>query len=171
MADAERLGIDQHEGGARHLLAAVDPGVIGAALDHHVAGLELHGRVIHVHVELALHHDHVVDGLGAMHAAGIAGVEGEPREPRAEPRGRPSAGGGVPRMRAPISSTFSPSGIAAGAPSVIQISVDCAPDAPPLWLIASPSMITLATFFSSCPVTTRRIGGYFGCLLLMSALS
>src|SRR6478672_12934256 len=41
VADAERLGIEQHEGGARDFLAAVDPGVIGAALDQHVAGFEL----------------------------------------------------------------------------------------------------------------------------------
>ncbi len=66
-------------------------------------------------------------------------------------------------MRAPRSSTCSPTGISAGAPSVIQIRVDWAPEAPPLWLVASPSMITLATFLLSWPVTTRRIGGYFGC--------
>src|SRR5262245_2944769 len=80
----------------------------------------------------------------------------------------PFTGGGVPRMRAPRSSMCSPIGIAAGAPSVIQISVDCAPDVPLLWLVAAPSMITLATSLSSCPVTTRRIGGYFGCSALIA---
>ena len=54
--------------------------MIGAALDHHIAGLELDGGVIHVHVELALHYDHIVDGLGAVHAAGIAGRKGDHRE-------------------------------------------------------------------------------------------
>src|SRR5262245_9292508 len=83
----------------------------------------------------------------------------------------PFGGGGVPRMRAPTSSTCSPTGISAGSPSVIQISVDCAPDAPPLWLAASPSMITLATLLSSWPVTTRRIGGYFGCSELIACPS
>src|SRR5262249_19708604 len=83
----------------------------------------------------------------------------------------PLGGGGVPRMRAPRSSTLSPIGISAGAPSVIQISVDCAPEAPLLWLVASPSLITFATLLWSWPVTTRRIGGYFGCLVLISALS
>src|SRR5215470_1974984 len=80
----------------------------------------------------------------------------------------PLAGGGVPRMRAPRSSTCSPTGISAGAPSVIQIRVDWAPDAPPLWFMASPSMITLATLLLSWPVTTRRIGGYFGCSALIA---
>ena len=40
----------------------------------------------------------------------------------------PFGGGGVPRMRAPRSSTVSPIGISAGAPSVIQIRVDWAPE-------------------------------------------
>src|SRR5262245_7098690 len=82
----------------------------------------------------------------------------------------PLTGGGVPRMRAPRSSTCSPTGISAGAPSVIQIRVDCAPDAPPLWLVASPSMITLASLLSSWPVTTRRIGEYFGCSVLIASV-
>src|SRR5262245_28621948 len=82
----------------------------------------------------------------------------------------PLAGGGVPRMRAPRSSTCSPTGISAGAPSVIQIRVDWAPDAPPLWLMASLSMITLATLLLSWPVTTRRIGGYFGCSALIDVV-
>src|SRR5579884_366748 len=50
LADAERLGVDQHEGDARPRGAAVGPGVIGAALYHDVAGLQLDGRVVHVHL-------------------------------------------------------------------------------------------------------------------------
>src|SRR4051812_12312968 len=77
IADAEGFGIEQHECGPRDLLAAIDPAVIGAALDQHVAGLELHRGLIHVHVELAHHDDDVVDGFGAVHAAGIPGREGD----------------------------------------------------------------------------------------------
>src|SRR5262249_29870351 len=68
----------------------------------------------------------------------------------------------------PRSSTCSPTGISAGAPSVIQIRVDCAPEAPALWFPAAPSMITLATLLLSWPVTTRRIGGYVGCSTLIA---
>ncbi len=110
MADAERLGVDEHEGRARHLLAAVDPGVIGAALDQDV-------------------------------------------------------------MRAPRSSTSSPIEMSAGAPSVDQIRVEVAPEAPALALVAGPSMITLATLFRSWPVTTRRIGGNFGWPVLIALRS
>src|SRR5262245_13032348 len=80
----------------------------------------------------------------------------------------PLAGGGVPRMRAPSASNCSPTRISAGGPSVLQISVDWAPEAPPLWLRAAPSMITLATLLLSWPVTTRRIGEYFGCSALIA---
>ena len=41
MPDAERLGVDQHDGQACARLGAVHPGVIGAALDHHVAGAQV----------------------------------------------------------------------------------------------------------------------------------
>ena len=41
--------------------------------------------------------------------------------------------------------------------SVIHISVERAPT--PLWLVARPSIKTLATLLASCPVTTRRTGG------------
>src|SRR5712692_1468837 len=54
VADAEWHGVDQHEGDARPLGAAIGPGVIGAALDHDIAGLELHGRGVHVHLDFAL---------------------------------------------------------------------------------------------------------------------
>src|SRR4051812_44871392 len=39
--DAQRFGIEQHEGGPRDLLAAIDPSMVGSALDQHVAGFEL----------------------------------------------------------------------------------------------------------------------------------
>src|SRR5260221_6667637 len=69
----------------------------------------------------------------------------------------PFGGGGVPTMRAPESSIFSPTPISAGFLSVIHISVDRA--SLPLWLVARPSIRTLATLLASCPVTTRRTGG------------
>src|SRR5689334_19722034 len=69
----------------------------------------------------------------------------------------PFGGGGVPTMRAPMSSIFSPTPISAGFCSVIHISVEREPV--PLWLVARPSIRTLATLLASCPVTTRRTGG------------
>src|SRR6476659_7915709 len=69
----------------------------------------------------------------------------------------PFGGGGVPTMRAPMSSTFSPTAISAGFCSVIHISVEREPV--PLWLVVRPSIRTLATLLASCPVTTRRTGG------------
>src|SRR5688572_16112778 len=69
----------------------------------------------------------------------------------------PPAGGGVPTMRAPMSSAFSPMPMSAGFRSVIHISVDRA--SVPLWLVARPSIRTLATLLASWPVTTRRTGG------------
>src|SRR6266700_6397998 len=83
----------------------------------------------------------------------------------------PCAGGAVPRMRAPRSSTSSPIEMSAGAPSVDQIRVEVAPEAPALALVAGPSMITLATLFRSWPVTTRRIGGNFGWPVLIALRS
>src|SRR4029450_3448418 len=73
VADAERLGVDESEGNTRALVTAVGPGVVGAALDHDVALLELDRGVVHVHLDLAFHHDDVVDGFGAVHVRGIAG--------------------------------------------------------------------------------------------------
>src|SRR5262249_56365151 len=59
MTNPQWHGIDQHEGDAGALVAAVGPGVVGAALDHHVASLHLHRRIVHVHLDLALEHDHI----------------------------------------------------------------------------------------------------------------
>src|SRR5215510_11792164 len=63
----ERLRVDQHEGNARALVAAVRPGMVSAALDHDIAGPQLDRRLIHVHLDLALDDDDVVECLGAVH--------------------------------------------------------------------------------------------------------
>src|SRR4029077_6867274 len=74
----------------------------------------------------------------------------------------PLAGGAVPRMRAPRSSIASPTAISAGVLSVDQIRVETVPGDDVFQLVAAPSITTLATWRASCPVTTRRIGGYSG---------
>src|SRR5262245_56187800 len=61
------LGIDEDEGNATGLGSAVDPGVVGALLDQHVAGLEMDLAVVDQHVDLTLHDDGVVDGERAVH--------------------------------------------------------------------------------------------------------
>src|SRR5262245_41644859 len=45
-----------------------------------IAGLQLDRRLIHVHLDLALDDDHVVDGLGAVHVRLIAGRKVDHRE-------------------------------------------------------------------------------------------
>jgi hypothetical protein len=75
MTDAERFGVKQHDRQPRRLFAAIDPGVIGAALDHDVAGAELHACFVHIHIDLARKHDDVIDRLGAVHFGGDAGRE------------------------------------------------------------------------------------------------
>src|SRR5262249_28237777 len=47
------LRVDQDEGDAAGLGAAVDPGMVGALLDQHVARLEVHLDVVEQHVDLA----------------------------------------------------------------------------------------------------------------------
>src|SRR5713101_1461538 len=64
-------GVDQHEGDAGARIAAIGPGMVGAALNHHVAGLQIHRRIVHVHLYLALDDDDVIDGLGAVHPRGV----------------------------------------------------------------------------------------------------
>src|SRR5678815_2322417 len=78
----------------------------------------------------------------------------------------PFAGGAVPMMRAPRSSTFSPMEMSAGVRSVDQIRVETVPALGYLALVAGPSMTTLATFLASWPVTKRRMGGYCSLTLL-----
>jgi hypothetical protein len=88
VADAERLGIEQHDGKPRRLLAAIDPSVVGAALNHDIAGPQLYGGLVHVHLDLARQHDDVVDGLGAMHFRRDARREFHDDEARAVRRRR-----------------------------------------------------------------------------------
>src|SRR5882762_3808519 len=71
----------------------------------------------------------------------------------------PFGGGGVPSWRAPMSSTFSPTGMPAGVRSVHQIRVETPPDFEVRLLVTGPSIRIFAIPFASCPVTTRRIGG------------
>src|SRR5258706_139400 len=71
----------------------------------------------------------------------------------------PFGGGGVPTMRAPMSSGFSPIEMSAGIRSVHQISVETIPAARCLAVVARPSCTTLATVPSSCPVTMPPIRG------------
>src|SRR5258707_4374176 len=85
VTDPQWSGVDQHKGDAGAPVAAIGPGVVGAALDHDVARLHLHRRIVHVHLDLALEHDDVIDGLGAVHARLVARREindGEPRPVR-----------------------------------------------------------------------------------------
>src|SRR5450432_508733 len=78
--DPERLRVKQHEGDAGDFRATVDPRVICTTLHHHVAGAEGNTRVVHQHLELALQHDHVVDGFRPMHRATLPGPEIDYRE-------------------------------------------------------------------------------------------
>src|SRR4051812_12995937 len=71
----------------------------------------------------------------------------------------PFAGGAVPRLRAPRSSTFSPIAISAGVSSVDHINVDADRGREDRTLVAGPSIRTFATPLASWPVTMRRIGG------------
>ncbi len=71
----------------------------------------------------------------------------------------PLGGGGLPRTRSPMSSIVSPMAMSAGVRSVHQTRVETVPGPGCFALVAGESISTLATFFESCPVTTRRIGG------------
>src|SRR5215471_11773173 len=81
----------------------------------------------------------------------------------------PLAGGAVPMMRAPRSSTFSPMAMSAGVRSVDQIRVETVPALGCLALVAGPCMMTLATPRASWPVTKRGIGGWLGFSLTICA--
>ena len=69
VTDVQRFGVDEDERDAGGFGSAVHPGVVRAALDQGVAGTELHGRVVHHHVDFAGEDDHVVDRFGAVHRA------------------------------------------------------------------------------------------------------
>src|SRR5258708_1127164 len=60
-------GVDQHESDATGLGAAIDPGVVGALLPQHVAGLEMDLAIVEQHVDLARQDDGVIDAARAMH--------------------------------------------------------------------------------------------------------
>ena len=62
------LPVDQDECDHGRRVRPVAPGVVGAALDQDVAGLQHHVFVVEQHRDLAREHDRVVDGLGAVHA-------------------------------------------------------------------------------------------------------
>src|SRR5215813_14357564 len=61
------LRIDQDEGDAAGLGAAIDPGVIGALLHQYVARLEMNFRIVEQHVDLAGHDDGVIHRARAVH--------------------------------------------------------------------------------------------------------
>src|SRR6185436_21156592 len=69
-AGLDRLGRDENDGEHARRGPPVHPVVDGAALDHHVSGLQVDDRVIQLHVDLAGHHDDVVDRVRPVVAGG-----------------------------------------------------------------------------------------------------
>src|SRR5262249_56003177 len=66
-ACGDRLGRYLREGDDAGRRALVHPVVDGAALDQHVAGLEVHAPpVVELHIDLARDHRPVVDRIGAV---------------------------------------------------------------------------------------------------------
>ncbi len=61
------LAVDQDEAYPARLVRPVGPGVVGAALDDHVARLAQHLGVVEHHPDLAGQDDAVIDRLGAVH--------------------------------------------------------------------------------------------------------
>src|SRR5207253_1461607 len=61
------LRVDEYHGDDARLVAAHAPGVVGAALDEDVAGLEQRLPLVDDGVDLALQHHDVVDGAGLVH--------------------------------------------------------------------------------------------------------
>jgi hypothetical protein len=71
------LTVDQYKGDPASLARTVGPTMIGTALDNDVAGSNRGFADIHDECQLALEHDSIVDGLGAVHegvARACAGV-------------------------------------------------------------------------------------------------
>src|SRR6516225_4010991 len=64
----DRLGIDQHESDIGRFIGAVAPGVIGAALNQDVAGLEQNLALVHQRVNLTRQHDGVIHRAGLVKA-------------------------------------------------------------------------------------------------------
>ncbi len=71
----------------------------------------------------------------------------------------PFTGGAEPSVRLPISSIDSPTAISEGIESVAHINVEIIATSGYFSFVAAPSMMTLAVWFASCPVTTRRMRG------------
>src|ERR1700730_18221224 len=61
------LRIDQDEGDAAGLAAAIDPGVIGALLHQDVSRLQVNLRIVEQHVDLAGHDDGIIHLASPMH--------------------------------------------------------------------------------------------------------
>src|SRR4051812_10413080 len=59
------LAVDQHEQYAANLVGAIDPCMIGAALDQHIAGFERDFALVQQHREFAFEDHRVVERLGA----------------------------------------------------------------------------------------------------------
>ena len=66
MLGLHRRGVDQHESDVGRLIGAIAPGVIGAALDQHVAGRKLDIALVHQRVDFAGQHDRVVGRAGLV---------------------------------------------------------------------------------------------------------
>src|SRR6516225_3363351 len=88
LAETKRLGIDQHERHAGARVAAIGPRMVRASLYHDIAGLHLHAGVVHIHLDLAFEHDHIIDRFSAMHVRLIARREVDYRKTRALRRWR-----------------------------------------------------------------------------------
>ena len=61
------FGIHQYEQNPTRLRAAIDPGMIGRLLDHDIARLHVHCRLVEHHVDFAGKDDGVVDRARAVH--------------------------------------------------------------------------------------------------------
>src|SRR5262245_13360346 len=87
-ASFNRLGGDENDGEQARIRAAIHPVVDGSALNHDVAGFEMHHGVFQLHVDLSGQHDDVVDRVRAVVARGQAGCELEDAEDGAVRDGR-----------------------------------------------------------------------------------
>src|SRR2546422_342053 len=76
-APIDRLRVDEHEGEIGRLVRSIAPGVVGAALNQHVAGLEQHLALVHQRMDLAGQYDRIVDRIGLVKTrmAGVAAIQ------------------------------------------------------------------------------------------------
>ena len=82
VTDAERFGIDQYESDPSDLCSAIDPGMVGPALNHDISRFERDCRGIHFHIDLARNDDDVINRFRPMHRARSAGRNVIHRKPR-----------------------------------------------------------------------------------------